>query len=230
MLQLLLSMAAVLLGGWRKAPRLSWQAAVGRMAEPAAGEGDGVIALECCDWLLNACPQCAGFYCLYSLEGAGYAGAALGSGESQLPSAGDVGTGRELLAAGELLPQMPAPGEAHSGGGAAPASSVRGGDARLTHWQRALRAAFYVCVNAMNLISISAVWGRCAEAFPPAAAQRLFGTISAGGLDRPGGLRGRLAQPGCQLVGVHLLLAKGFTALGVVSSCRLRCTVCPALC
>ncbi|WIA43362.1 hypothetical protein OEZ86_009851 [Tetradesmus obliquus] len=45
---------------------------------------------------------------------------------------------------------------------------------------RLLRGAFYVWVNVMNLVCISSLWARCADAFTPEAGARLFGFISAG--------------------------------------------------
>jgi len=58
--------------------------------------------------------------------------------------------------------------------------SSRTGDATLTKHQRLLRASFYVWVNVMNLVGISSLWAKCADAFSPEAGARLFGFISAG--------------------------------------------------
>jgi hypothetical protein len=53
--------------------------------------------------------------------------------------------------------------------------SPRDGDLSLSQPQRLLRAAFYVWVNCMNLVAISSLWARCADAFCPAAAARCAG-------------------------------------------------------
>jgi hypothetical protein len=45
--------------------------------------------------------------------------------------------------------------------------SSRHGDPALSHAQRLLRGAFYVWVNVMNLVCISSLWARCADAFTP---------------------------------------------------------------
>eukprot|EP00775_Hariotina_reticulata_P011490 gene11490-11633_t len=58
--------------------------------------------------------------------------------------------------------------------------SQRDGDPSLSQPQRLLRAAFYVWVNCMNLVAISSLWARCADAFCPEAAARLFAFIAAG--------------------------------------------------
>jgi hypothetical protein len=45
--------------------------------------------------------------------------------------------------------------------------SSRHGDPALSRPQRLLRGAFYVWVNVMNLVCISSLWARCADAFTP---------------------------------------------------------------
>lgn len=50
--------------------------------------------------------------------------------------------------------------------------SSRDGDAALSSWQRLLRGAFYVWVSLMNLVGISSLWARCADAFPPEVGSR----------------------------------------------------------
>jgi hypothetical protein len=45
--------------------------------------------------------------------------------------------------------------------------SSRHGDPALSQPQRLLRGAFYVWVNVMNLVCISSLWARCADAFTP---------------------------------------------------------------
>jgi hypothetical protein len=45
--------------------------------------------------------------------------------------------------------------------------SSRHGDPALSRGQRLLRGAFYVWVNVMNLVCISSLWARCADAFTP---------------------------------------------------------------
>lgn len=60
------------------------------------------------------------------------------------------------------------------------AGDGRSGDPTLTRPQRRLRATFYVWVNVMNLVGISSLWAKTADAFSPDAGARLFGFISAG--------------------------------------------------
>jgi hypothetical protein len=67
-----------------------------------------------------------------------------------------------------------------SGSGSKGGVNSRTGDETLTKHQRRLRASFYVSINVMNLVGISSLWAKCADAFSPEAGARLFGFISAG--------------------------------------------------
>lgn len=80
-----------------------------------------------------------------------------------------------------------------SGSSSKGAVNSRTGDATLTKHQRRLRASFYVVINVMNLVGISSLWAKCADAFSPEAGARLFGFISAG----EDSLDGILQQVGC---------------------------------
>jgi hypothetical protein len=80
-----------------------------------------------------------------------------------------------------------------SGSGSKGGVNSRTGDATLTKHQRRLRASFYVVINVMNLVGISSLWAKCADAFSPEAGARLFGFISAG----EDTLDGILQQVGC---------------------------------
>ncbi len=58
---------------------------------------------------------------------------------------------------------------------------MRGGAlVQLTGAQRAVRAAFYMWVSLMNLVSVSAMWARAADVFSAEAGTRLFGVLGAG--------------------------------------------------
>lgn len=54
------------------------------------------------------------------------------------------------------------------------------GAARLTGAQAAVRAAFFLHVSLLNILTVSSLWARSADVFSPEQAGRLFGLLGAG--------------------------------------------------
>ena len=57
--------------------------------------------------------------------------------------------------------------------------SVSRGEQTLPLARRCLFVAFYLWMSTQNLVSASVLWARCADVFPGAAAERVFGVLAA---------------------------------------------------
>ena len=104
-------------------------------------------------------------------------------------------------------------------------------------WQRAVRMAFYLWVSAANLVAVSTMWARAADAFHPNAAARCPSSFSLAGLRsfcNTGGLQKALHKCTCIHHGLIIMgprLRPGLCKRCAYHACNadLRCKMARAL-